>query len=165
MTIKIEKEFENQRIDKALATITSKSRMNILKLIEDGNIKINNNPVKASYKVQDGDLVELIEEEPKSLDLEAQDLNLNIVYKDEYVAVINKPKGMVVHPGAGNWDNTLVNGLLYELSDLSGINGVVRPGIVHRIDKDTTGLLMIAKNDLAAESLMEQLKNHECKRT
>jgi 23S rRNA pseudouridine1911/1915/1917 synthase len=165
MTIKIEKEFENQRIDKALATITSKSRMNILKLIEDGNIKINNNPVKASYKVQDGDLVELIEEEPKSLDLEAQDLNLNIVYEDEYVAVINKPKGMVVHPGAGNWDNTLVNGLLYELSDLSGINGVVRPGIVHRIDKDTTGLLMIAKNDLAAESLMEQLKNHECKRT
>ena len=144
MKIKIEKNYENQRIDKVLAEITGKSRTNILKLIEDGNIRIDENPVKASYKVLENDLVELIEEEPKSLDLVAQDLNINIVYDDEYVAVINKPKGMVVHPGAGNWDNTLVNGLLYELSDLSSINVVVRQGIVHRIYKDTTGLLMVA---------------------
>ncbi len=92
-------------------------------------------------------------------------MNLEIVYEDEDVAVVNKPKGMVVHPAAGNYENTLVHGLLYELEDLSTINGVARPGIVHRIDKDTTGLLMIAKNDKASLSLTEQLKAHTCKRT
>lgn len=164
MKIIIDNENAGNRIDKALANMLDKSRMNILKMIEDGNILVNGNITKASYKVQDGDEIEVKDVEPKSLDIEAKDMNLDIVYEDEYVAVINKPKGLVVHPGAGNYDNTLVNGLLYELSDLSSINGVIRPGIVHRIDKDTTGLLMIAKNDLAAESLMEQLKNHECNR-
>lgn len=164
MKVVITKELAGNRCDKALAELTGKSRQNILKLIEDGNILIEGKPVKASLKVTENQEFEINEPEPKSLELEAEDLGLDIVYQDEYVAVVNKPKDMVVHPGAGNWDNTLVNGLLYELDDLSAINGVVRPGIVHRIDKDTTGLLMVAKNDLAAESLMEQLKNHECHR-
>ncbi|MCR5113101.1 MAG: RluA family pseudouridine synthase [Acholeplasmatales bacterium] len=164
MKVIITKELAGNRCDKALAELTGKSRQNILKLIEDGNILIDGKPVKASLKVLENQEFEINEPEPKSLELEAEDLGLDIVYQDEYVAVVNKPKDMVVHPGAGNWDNTLVNGLLYELDDLSAINGVVRPGIVHRIDKDTTGLLMVAKNDIAAESLMEQLKNHECHR-
>ena len=164
MKVIITKELAGNRCDKALAELTGKSRQNILKLIEEGNILFEGNAVKASSKVLENQEYEINEPAPKELELEAEDLGLDIVYQDEYVAVVNKPKDMVVHPGAGNWDNTLVNGLLYELDDLSAINGVVRPGIVHRIDKDTTGLLMVAKNDLAAESLMEQLKNHECHR-
>ena len=164
MKIIITKELAGNRCDKALAELSGKSRQNILKLIEDGNILLDGKPVKASLKVIENQEFEINEPEPKNLELEAEDLGLDIVYQDEYVAIVNKPKDMVVHPGAGNWDNTLVNGLLYELDDLAPINGVVRPGIVHRIDKDTTGLLMIAKNDIAAESLMEQLKKHECNR-
>ncbi len=163
--ISITEEVIGLRVDKALATILKdESRSHLLKLIEDGCVFVNGQSVKPSYKVQKDDVIEIDFPEPESLDLKAQDLNLNIVYEDSYVAVINKPKGMVVHPGAGVNENTLVNGLLYELDDLSTINGVYRPGIVHRIDKDTSGLLMIAKNDVASKSLTEQLKEHKCNR-
>ncbi|MBQ9519905.1 MAG: RluA family pseudouridine synthase [Acholeplasmatales bacterium] len=163
--ISITEEVIGLRVDKALATILKdESRSYLLKLIEDGRVFVNGVAVKPSYKVQKDDVIEIDFPEPESLDLKAQDLNLNIVYEDSYVAVINKPKGMVVHPGAGVNENTLVNGLLYELDDLSTINGVYRPGIVHRIDKDTSGLLMIAKNDIASKSLTEQLKEHKCNR-
>ena len=163
--ISITEEVIGLRVDKALATILKdESRSHLLKLIEDGCVFVNGQSVKPSYKVQKDDVIEIDFPDPESLDLKAQDLNLNIVYEDSYVAVINKPKGMVVHPGAGVNENTLVNGLLYELDDLSTINGVYRPGIVHRIDKDTSGLLMIAKNDVASKSLTEQLKEHKCNR-
>lgn len=161
----ISSDLEGLRLDKAIATLLpDKSRNNILLLIKNGNILVNNKIEKPSYQVKANDEIDITEEEAKPLDLTSEDLNLDIVYEDEYVAVINKPKGMVVHPGAGVNEHTLVNGLLYEMDDLSEINGVLRPGIVHRIDKDTTGLLMVAKNDVAMKSLTEQLKNHECKR-
>lgn len=154
-----------KRLDKALSDILSdKSRAYILKCIEDEKILLNDKPFKASTKAKINDEITILDIEPKALELESKDMNLDIVYEDSFVAVVNKPKGMIVHPGAGNYDNTLVNGLLHEIDDLSEINGVVRPGIVHRIDKDTTGLLMIAKNDKASLSLTEQLKNHTCKR-
>ena len=165
MKLIVSKEYEGIRLDKVIASmLPDKTRNSILKLIEDGNVTINNKPIKASQKAVCGDEIEIIIPETKSLDLEAEDLGLDIVYEDSDVAVINKPKGMAVHPGAGISNGTLVNGLLYEMDDLSDINGVVRPGIVHRIDKDTTGLLMIAKNDKASLSLTEQLKKHECHR-
>ncbi len=160
----IDENLAKIRLDKALVNILDKSRSYALKCIEEGKILVNGKVEKPSYvlKLQDEITYDLLDEKP--LDLEAKNLELDIVYEDEDVAVVNKPKGMVVHPGAGTLDDTLVHGLLYELDDLSTINGVIRPGIVHRIDKDTTGLLMIAKNDLAAKSLTEQLKNHSCKR-
>ncbi len=165
MKLHIDNEFVGIRLDKVIATLLpDKTRNYILKLIEDGNILVNGKTIKPSQKAQLNDEIEINEPEPKSLDLEAENLNLDIVYEDSDVAVINKPKGMVVHPGAGVNSGTLVNGLLYEMDDLSEINGVIRPGIVHRIDKDTTGLLMIAKNDKASLSLTEQLKRHECNR-
>ncbi|MCR4897615.1 MAG: RluA family pseudouridine synthase [Acholeplasmatales bacterium] len=160
------KEYEGQRLDKALSLILSnKSRTNILKMIENGDILVNDMKQKASYKIKEGDIVLINDVEIKPLGIEKENLNLDIVYEDDDVLVVNKPKGMVVHPGAGNNTGTLVNGLLYEVDDLAGINGVERPGIVHRIDKDTTGLLMVAKNDEASLALTEQLSKHECKRT
>ena len=165
MKLKVEKQYEGIRLDKVIATLLpDKTRNNILKLIEDGYILVNGKTFKPSQKAVLDDEIEINEPEAKSLDLEAEDLGLDIVYEDSDVAIINKPKGMVVHPGAGVNSGTLVNGLLYEMDDLSEINGVIRPGIVHRIDKDTTGLLMIAKNDKASLSLTEQLKKHECNR-
>ncbi|MDE7264293.1 MAG: RluA family pseudouridine synthase [Anaeroplasmataceae bacterium] len=163
--LSIDTTYAKKRVDKALTEILKgKSRSYALRMIEEGKILVNGKPVKASYLLKDGDEItyELLADKP--LDLNGKNLNLDIVYEDEDVAIVNKPKGMVVHPGAGNQEDTLVHGLLYELDDLATINGVVRPGIVHRIDKDTTGLLMIAKNDLAALGLAEQLKNHSCKR-
>lgn len=161
----IDETNQNIRLDKALKNlIPDKSRSYLGKLITDGNITLNGKPCKPSDIVKLNDEIIVDEIEAKNLDIEASDLNLDIVYEDEDVAVVNKPKNMVVHPANGNYDNTLVNGLLYELDELSEINGVVRPGIVHRIDKDTTGLLMVAKNDLASKSLTEQLKDHSCKR-
>ena len=161
----ISSKFQGLRLDKALTSLfPDKSRNNILLLIKDNKITVNGKFEKPSYITKENDEIIIDEPEVKELDLVKEDLNLNIVYEDEYVAVINKPKGMVVHPGAGINEHTLVNGLLYEMDDLSEINGTLRPGIVHRIDKDTTGLLMIAKNDIAMKSLTEQLKDHACKR-
>lgn len=165
MKLKVTNEYVGIRLDKVIASLLpDKTRNNILKLIEDGNILVNGKTIKPSQKASLNDEIEINEPEAKPLELEAENLNLDIVYEDADVAVINKPKGMVVHPGAGVDSGTLVNGLLYEMDDLAEINGVIRPGIVHRIDKDTTGLLMIAKNDKASLSLTEQLKKHECNR-
>ena len=161
----ITEELAKTRLDKALKSLLpDKSRSYLSKCIEEGKIYVNGNITNQSYIVKLNDEITFDDIEKKPLDIEAKDMNLDIVYEDEDVAIVNKPKGMVVHPAAGNYDNTLVQGLLYELDDLATINGVVRPGIVHRIDKDTTGLLMIAKNDKASLSLTEQLKNHTCKR-
>ena len=160
----IKEDLAKMRLDKALkALFPDKSRSYLSKCIEEGKIFVNGNPSNQSYIVKLNDEITYDDLEQKPLDIEAKDLNLDIVYEDEDVAIVNKPKGMVVHPAAGNYDNTLVQGLLYELDDLATINGVVRPGIVHRIDKDTTGLLMIAKNDKSSLALTEQLKNHTCK--
>lgn len=161
----VDEKLDKVRLDKALTEILDgKSRSYTLKCIEEGKVLVNGNLEKPSYSLKVGDKIVYEPLEEEVLNLDAKDLGLEIVYEDSDVAVVNKPKGMVVHPGAGTKDDTLVHGLLYELDDLATINGVIRPGIVHRIDKDTTGLLMIAKNDLAAIGLANQLKEHSCKR-
>ena len=146
------------RIDKELAHhLTDVSRSQLQKWIEDGNVTVNGETVKPKYKLAVGDLVEVQPEKPQKIDLEPEKIPLDIVYEDDDVIVVNKPQGMVVHPAPGHPNHTLVNALLYH-SPLSTINGEFRPGIVHRIDKDTSGLLMVAKNDLAHRSLAAQLK-------
>lgn len=142
------------------------SRSYAVKLIEQGLVNVAGSPVTSKkYKVNAGDEIAIEMPEPESLDIEAEDIPLEIVYEDDDVAVINKPRGMVVHPGPGNYSGTLVNAIMYHMGDsLSSINGVIRPGIVHRIDKDTSGLLMIAKNDKAHESLAAQLAEHSVTR-
>lgn len=146
------------RIDKVLAhQFNQFSRSHLQKWIEDGNIRVNGQPVKPKYKLAVGDQVVIEPEAPQKVDLTPEKIPLDIVYEDDDVIVVNKPQGMVVHPAPGHPNHTLVNALLYH-SPLSTINGEFRPGIVHRIDKDTSGLLMIAKNDLAHRSLAAQLK-------
>ena len=147
------------RIDKVLTTLEPEiTRSQLKNLINDGHVTVNGQPVKPKYKVQSGDKISLVKPEPQSLELTPENIPLDIVYEDDDVIVVNKPQGMVVHPAPGHPDHTLVNALLYH-SPLSTINGTFRPGIVHRIDKDTSGLLMVAKNDLAHQSLAEQLRN------
>lgn len=164
-TLIVKEDEQGIRLDKYLKIYNEDlSRTLISSYIDDGYVLVNGKVIKPSYKTALGDTIEISEPEKKETDLVAQDLGLEIVYEDNDVAVVEKPTGIVVHPAAGNEDNTLVNGLLYELDDLSGIKGEVRPGIVHRIDKDTSGLLMIAKNDKAHESLADQLKNHTVNR-
>jgi len=156
----IEEQQQGERIDKAISSIqTEWSRTQISNWITEGIVKVNGETVKAKYKVKAGDVVEIIVPEAEPLDVIAENLALDIVYEDADVLVVNKPKGMVVHPAPGHMTGTLVNGLMYQCKDLSGINGIMRPGIVHRIDKDTSGLLMVAKNDVAHESLVDQLVN------
>ncbi|MDD6865485.1 MAG: RluA family pseudouridine synthase [Lactobacillus sp.] len=146
------------RIDKVLGHFLSDvSRSQLQKWIEDGHVTVNGQVVKTKYKLKAGDVVKIIPETPQTIDLEPEDIPLDIVYEDDDVIVVNKPAGMVVHPAPGHPGHTLVNALLYH-SPLSTINGEFRPGIVHRIDKDTSGLLMVAKNDLAHRSLAAQLK-------
>lgn len=146
------------RIDKQLGHhFTQFSRSQLQHWIADGHVLVNGQQVKPKYKLNVGDLVEVIPEEPKKIDLEPEKIPLDIVYEDDDVVVVNKPQGMVVHPAPGHPDHTLVNALLYHCP-LSTINGEFRPGIVHRIDKDTSGLLMVAKNDMAHRSLAAQLK-------
>ena len=147
------------RLDKALADLTELSRSQANEAIKNGNILVNGKAVKAKYSVKEGDLVTYDLPEPEVLEYEAEDIPLDIVYEDDDVAVVNKQQGMVVHPSVGHTSGTLVNALMYHIHDLSSINGVVRPGIVHRIDKDTSGLLMIAKNDRAHQALAEELKD------
>ncbi|RHW39718.1 RluA family pseudouridine synthase [Lysinibacillus yapensis] len=160
VTITIDLENAGERIDKALSTIQEDwSRSQISAWITDGIVKVNGEAVKAKYKVREGDVIEVDVPEPESLEVIPENLELEIVYEDKDVLVVNKPKGMVVHPAPGHMTGTLVNGLMHHCKDLSGINGVLRPGIVHRIDKDTSGLLMVAKNDHAHHSLVEQLVN------
>lgn len=152
------------RIDKVLTTLEPEiTRSQLKNLINDGHVTVNGQAVKPKYKVQAGDKISLVKPEPQSLKLTPENIPLDIVYEDDDVIVVNKPQGMVVHPAPGHPDHTLVNALLYH-SPLSTINGTFRPGIVHRIDKDTSGLLMVAKNDLAHQSLAEQLRNKTNKR-
>ncbi|WP_040228012.1 RluA family pseudouridine synthase [Bhargavaea cecembensis] len=146
------------RIDKALPALDSDwTRSRIQGWIKDGLVRVNGQEVKPNHVLKEGDRVEIGVPEPEPLEIVPEDLSLEIVYEDGDVLVVNKPRGMVVHPAAGHASGTLVNGLMHHCSDLSGINGVLRPGIVHRIDKDTTGLLAVAKNDRAHTSLAEQL--------
>ena len=155
-------DIAGERLDAFLARqAEGLSRSAAQKLIEDGLVTRNGKPGKKNDKLNIGDEIVYAIPEPKEVDIVAKDIPLDIVYEDEDVVVINKPKGLVVHPAAGHQDDTLVNGLLYALGDdLSGINGELRPGIVHRIDKDTSGLLAVAKNDLAHTMLASQLKDH-----
>ncbi|MEX1549709.1 RluA family pseudouridine synthase [Enterococcus sp. C50] len=153
-------EQETGRIDKVLTGLfPDYSRSQIQLWLKEGVVAVNGQPVKANYKVKAKDELFVEIPKPETLDVIAEDIPLTIVYEDEDVAVINKPQGMVVHPSAGHSHGTLVNALMYHVKDLSSINGVIRPGIVHRIDKDTSGLLMVAKNDQAHESLAKQLKD------
>ena len=140
------------------------SRSHIKNLIDDKKIFLQNRNVKAGEKVKTGQLVTFDFEEIKPLDATAQNIDFEIVYQDKDLLVINKPQGLVVHPCSSTKDGTLVNGLLYKVKDLSGINGVLRPGIVHRLDKNTSGLMLVAKNDKSHISLAEQIKNKICKR-
>lgn len=157
---------EGERIDKFLTDyLKSHSRSFIQKLIKDGHVKINGSGIKSNYRIKEEDRVELVVPDPIETDIIAENLNLDIVYEDEDLLVVNKPKGMVVHPAAGHATGTLVNGLMYHCGEnLSGINGVLRPGIVHRIDMDTTGLIIVCKNDQAHNSIAEQLKVHSITR-
>lgn len=158
LTIEITEETAGGRIDKAVTAIDADwSRSQIQGWLKEGFVKVNGGSIKQNYKVKTGDVITVLPPDPTELDIQAEDLNLEIVYEDGDVLVVNKPKGMVVHPAPGHTSGTLVNGLMYQVTDLSGINGVMRPGIVHRIDKDTSGLLMVAKNDVAHASLVEQL--------
>ena len=147
------------RLDKAVADLTDLSRSLANEQIKNGQILVNGQAKKAKYTVKEGDVISYELPEPEVVEYVAEDIPLEIVYQDEDVAVVNKPQGMVVHPSAGHTSGTLVNALMYHIKDLSGINGVLRPGIVHRIDKDTSGLLMIAKNDQAHVALADELKD------
>ena len=157
---------ENKRIDVYISEITDYSRTAVQRLIEENKIIVNGKKEKVSYKVQNGDKIEIEEEPAKEIELKAQDIPLEILYEDDDIIVVNKPKGMVVHPANGNPDGTLVNAIMSICKDsLSGIGGEIRPGIVHRLDKNTSGAIIIAKNDKAHINLSEQLKNHEIKKT
>ena len=159
----INEETKNIRLDKVIAIIDKDiSRSMIQKMLEDGKILVNNNKEKASYKTKLGDNIKVEEIIPKQIELKAQDIPVEIIYEDNDIIVVNKPKGMVVHPANGNPDGTLVNAIMNICKDsLSGIGGEIRPGIVHRLDKDTSGLLIVAKNDKAHINLSEQIKNRE----
>lgn len=154
------------RLDAYVAdNINSLSRTMVKKLIEEGNIFVNGKTQKVSYKVQENDEISVIVPEAKQLDLKAQDIPLEVVYEDKDIIVVNKPKGLVVHPANGNWDGTLVNAIMAICKDsLSGIGGEIRPGIVHRLDKDTSGLLIIAKNDVAHLNMSNQIKDRQVKK-
>ncbi len=156
----------NIRIDKFLAeTLEDFTRSRIQKLIDEGCVTVNDRPVKANYKVKTGERVAVKIPDASEIDVAAEEIPLDIVYEDDCMLVVNKPQGMVVHPAAGNYSGTLVNALLNYCPDsLSGINGEKRPGILHRIDKDTSGLLLVAKNDIAHKSLSEQIKAHSLTR-
>lgn len=161
----VDERDEGLRIDKYLSQIfEDKSRSFIQGLIEKENVKVNNKIPKSNYKLKRNDEIEIIMPEPEILSVEPEDIPIDIIYEDEDVIVVNKPQGMVVHPAPGNYRGTLVNALLYHCKDLSSINGIIRPGIVHRIDKDTSGVLVIAKNDESHNKLSEQLKDHSMKR-
>ena len=163
---KLNCETSGIRLDKFISDANiDLSRSAAVNLIENGAVLVNDSVVSKKYKLSQGDIVVVNVPDPTPYEAKAENIPLDIVYEDECLLVVNKPKGMVVHPAAGNYDGTLVNALLYHCGDsLSGINGVLRPGIVHRIDKDTSGLLLVAKNDMAHASLAHQIKEHSLTR-
>ncbi len=160
--ISVPDEKAGERIDKIISgAVDTFSRSAVQKIIDEGAVSVGGVVISKNYKVRPGDMIKVVIPEAKELEVVAENIPLDIRYEDGDLLVVNKPKGMVVHPAAGNYDGTLVNALLYHCKDsLSGINGVIRPGIVHRIDKDTSGLLIVAKNDMAHISLAEQIKVH-----
>ena len=164
---KISEEFVGLRLDKAVSMKDeSLSRVAVQRMIDEENILINGKPTKTSYKLKLNDIVTIIKEQPKEVEIKAEEIPLDVIYEDKDILVVNKQKGLVVHPGNGNPDGTLVNAIMARCKDsLSGIGGEIRPGIVHRIDKDTSGLLIIAKNDVSHINVSEQIKNHEVKKT
>lgn len=166
MCFEITEELEDERIDKCLSElIDTLSRSFIQKLIKDGAVTVNGQPVKGSYRVRLDDRVAFCIPEAVEPDIEPEDIPLDVLYEDKDVIVVNKPKGMVVHPAAGHYSGTLVNAMLYHCGhELSGINGVMRPGIVHRIDRDTTGSIIVCKNDMAHSCIAAQLKEHSVTR-
>lgn len=163
---RIEEALAGERIDKFLSdSLPDVSRSYLQKLIKDGQVTVNQKTVKSNYKLNAGDLLFMEEPELQEPDIEAEDIPLDILYEDSDLLIVNKPKGMVVHPSAGHYSGTLVNALMhYCKDDLSGINGVLRPGIVHRIDMDTTGSLLVCKNDFTHNHIAEQLKVHSITR-
>ena len=163
----VSQEEKGKRLDTYIPSVdTDITRTSAQRLIEDGNILVNGKNVKVSYKIQENDKISVEIPKPKQIELKAQDIPIEIIYEDSDIIVVNKPKGMVVHPANGNPDGTLVNAIMAICKDsLSGIGGEIRPGIVHRIDKDTSGLLIVAKNDNAHVKMSEQIKNHEVKKT
>ncbi len=161
----VEEELEGERLDAFLADMMAElSRTAIKELITSGQVWVDGQIRKPSYRLKEGEEVLIDLPEARPVSIEPQDLPLEIIYQDQDIAVVNKPKGMVVHPAHGNWDHTMVNALLYHIKDLSGINGQLRPGIVHRLDKDTSGVMVVAKHDQAHRSLAEQIKEHSMKR-
>lgn len=163
----INSELVGIRLDKAIAMKEiDLSRVAIQRLLDEEKILVNGKKAKSAYKIQNGDEITIFAEEPKEIKLEAEEIPLDIIYEDDDILVVNKQKGLVVHPGNGNPNGTLVNAVMAHCKDsLSGIGGEIRPGIVHRIDKDTSGLLIIAKNDKAHINMSEQIKNHQVKKT
>lgn len=166
ISLQADETYMDERLDKFLsAMLPDQSRSYLQKIIKDGNVLINGEPKKSSYRLEDGDEVTADLPELKSPDIEPENIPLDILYEDDSILMVNKPKGMVVHPSAGHYTGTLVNAVLWHCQgQLSGINGVSRPGIVHRIDKDTTGVLVVCKNDAAHNAVAAQLKEHSITR-
>lgn len=157
-------DHEGMRADAFLASVSRHTRSHIAMLMKNEHVRCADVPVKPRDRVKVGQAFEVFEPEAQALPLKPQDMELDIIYQDDMLAVVNKPRGMVVHPGAGVWQGTLVNALLYHLDQLSGINGLIRPGIVHRLDKDTTGLMLVAKNDQAHQKLSKAIESRDAKR-
>ncbi len=166
ISLQADETYMDERLDKFLsAMLPDQSRSYLQKIIKDGNVLVNGEPKKSSYRLEDRDEVTADLPELKSPDIEPENIPLNILYEDDSILMVNKPKGMVVHPSAGHYTGTLVNAVLWHCQgQLSGINGVSRPGIVHRIDKDTTGVLVVCKNDAAHNAVAAQLKEHSITR-
>lgn len=163
----VKNEDKGKRLDRYVTEQNAEiTRTAVQRLIDEKNILVNGKEQKASYKVNENDVVEVEIPEPKKIEIKAENIPIEVIYEDSDIVVVNKPKGMVVHPGNGNLDGTLVNAIMAKCGDsLSGIGGEIRPGIVHRIDKDTSGLLIVAKNDKAHVNLSEQIKEHKVKKT
>lgn len=164
--VRVNEEDIGKRIDSYLSENIGISRTNTQRLIENEKILVNGKKIKVSYKVQKDDEISVENEEPIEIELKAQNIPIDVLYEDNDIIVVNKPKGMVVHPANGNPDGTLVNAIMAICKDsLSGIGGEIRPGIVHRLDKDTSGVIVVAKNDKAHINMSEQIKNHEVEKT
>ncbi|HPT69354.1 MAG TPA: RluA family pseudouridine synthase, partial [Syntrophomonas sp.] len=165
VTLQVTEDMEGERLDSFVSdNLDDLSRSLVQNLIKAGKVQVDDKTAKASYRVKTGEIVQIEVPQLQTVELKPQNIDLPIIYQDEDLVVVDKPKGMVVHPAHGNWDGTMVNALLYHIKDLSGINGELRPGIVHRLDKDTSGVMVVAKNDRAHHSLAEQIRVHSINR-